>query len=792
MYYYNIKISVRKLFRNRIYSIVNITGLVIGIVSSALIYNYIIHEYQTDRFHQGVDNVFRVLCINEYGRSVSTPMPMGPTLAEEFPSVINFARIQYLPPDIVDIAKDNKYFKADHIAFADLSLVELLNYQVITGDIQQIETGHSRVVISQTTAQNIFGNDNAVGQTLYMSYLDQMKDEPFTVTAVIQDVPSWSSIQFDYILDISEKAKQSTHWGPHSCELLVTLNSEKAKSSVEVMIPELYIKHGGFESSRRTQLQPYEDIYLHSDDINDPPREKGSIRFIQILAFIGLLIILLVAFNYLVLNTALFSRYISDIGIHKALGAGRRQLRNMIYADFFIHLLIASFLALFFTYLAGPVFNRIIDPARTISFVYNWYFLLAYLIILILVGLFLASILFNFISKLTPTQVMKSGIVALGRVNSWRRMLLITQMVVFCGLLLCTGVVRKQITFIKNKDLGFNPEQTMAISIPDIELIEVIKSGLDQSPYISQYTNGTSLPLSGKGTEKFLLPNEEELQASMLFGDHNYLKTYQIKLLEGNNLNPELFPQTIDDFFKSRSNRIVEVLVNERFVKQAQLKEPIGTLIKCRSLTARIVGVIKDVNHHLLYRPVTPMVLVYDWPVFTNTLVLRIEDGYTTKVSKFVGQIFENHFPDYPFHPFIYQYEQAYQKDIVLQRMINLFTVLAILLYSIGIFALSFFIAIQRTKEIGIRKVNGASVTKVMVLLNIDFVQWTIMALLIAFPLSYTLMNKWLENFAYKTTITWWLFGLIGICSLSIVILAISWQSWRAATRNPIESLRYE
>ncbi|MCG6188718.1 ABC transporter permease [Maribellus maritimus] len=795
MFKHQLKVSLRKALRNKVYSVINIAGLTIGIISTLFIFNYVTHELLTDTFTKNTQNTYRVLSTNprlDY-RSSMTALPMGPALKDASPEVVEFARIEYISPSYpVEIQKGETVIKESNFVYADPQIVKILNYDVLMGDIERLENTPFAVAITQSTAKKYFGNKNPVGEYLTLNHnIYEIQNQPMLVAAVIKDFPTNSSVCYDFIANLPEEEKTSNNWGQNCIELLLKLNTPIGAAQVEKLIPEVFQKHTGHETRSRYQLQAYKDIYFHSADVNDL-RKKGSFRFILILSAIGLIIVFLIISNYLVLNTALITKYVSDFGIQKTLGAGKKQLKSIIYTDLFFHLIVAVVFSILLSNLFIEKFYEIIDPGKIISFKVNLYLFLLFFIFIVLTAWLTGTVLLRFISGIQTGKILKSGYLSTAKISNIRKSLLVAQMSVFIALILCSILIIKQLNYIKNKDLGFDFHNVVNVFIPEDEEFKQIAVEMDQSPFISSFSNGELLPLKKYNPYEISLSNGTKTESQIITGDDKFINTYNIKLVKGSNLNPILFPKTLDGFYENRDKRVVEVLVNEEFVKRAKISNPEGELLKIGKTRARIVGVVENFNFLSLYQSIKPAIIVYDLPSSLYGYIIKLNSNNYNKGMEMLNSFFNENLPGYPFYPEEYSYKKEYQTEIVLRKMISLFTALAIFISSIGLFGLSFFMSRQRTKEIGIRKVNGAKVSEVMVMLNRDFVKWVAVAFGLAAPIAYYSMNKWLENFAYKTNFSWWIFAIAGIFAMGIALLTVSWQSWRAAAKNPVEALRYE
>ncbi|MCK4466332.1 MAG: FtsX-like permease family protein, partial [Bacteroidales bacterium] len=421
----------------------------------------------------------------------------------------------------------------------------------------------------------------------------------------------------------------------------------------------------------------------------------------------------------------------------------------------------------------------------------SWSLFLIALVISLIIGILSGLSLTFLTNKLKPFDLLHKIPMNYGNPYGIRRVLVITQIIIFTGLITCSIVLNKQIHFIKHKNQGCDLQNTISLLIPFNKAPAFINE-LKKSPYISEISNGERLPVGSTRLERFKTV-DKEIEAQLITADHHFLDVYKIKLKEGKNLNPDKLPKEEIDFFISDENKIIEIIINESFAKMLNVNDPIGILIKNIHFgTGQIVGIVKNFHFQSLYNPIIPLVLAYDMPSYSLRYIISYKTGYFNEANDFLREKYNQFFPERPYLPSVFDFNQTYGKEVKLAQIIIFFTFLTIIIASLGLIGLSLFIAEQKTKEIGIRKVNGAKVSEIMKMLNYDFIKWVVIAFVIACPFAYYTMSKWLQNFAYKTTLNWWIFALAGLLALVITLLTVSLQGYKAASRNPVEALRYE
>ncbi len=540
-------------------------------------------------------------------------------------------------------------------------------------------------------------------------------------------------------------------------------------------------------------LQPFNEMYMDSLSVRDE-MNKGDSQFVQIMIVIGFSILLIIWLNYIILNMGVLSKNKSYGAIHNILGGSSVTLLKK-YISFALLFSVLVFIIVLFIY---PFVYKII--ASFSGYHYSLFTENDFPIFgKFLVMLLLFSVLSGTFQYLISKKMVGRNISETQKYMQKRffNFLIQFQLVTFVVLLTSMFFVNRQIKLIRQSDLGFNTENTFSIYMMSNNDQVLFKQEFAQLSYINAIANGENLFSSGYVQHSvYIEGTDNEIETQIIPGDHNYIEAYDIELLSGKNLDSAKIP-TWEEFFniKRKSSTVVEVLVNEEFVRKAGLKNPIGTILSGEvGNKAQIVGVIENVRNLPFYYNTKPMVVGYDLPFYVMNLVVSVKNGFEPVFLKEVEKFFkERNLASYIDQLVLkYDYETIYSKEESLRKFIQIFSIIILLTMIMGLVGLSLYISESKTKEIGIRKVNGAKISEVIVLLNKDFVKWVAIAFIIATPIAWYALRLWLENFAYKTTLSWWIFALAGLLALGIALLTVSWQSWKAATRNPVESLRYE
>ena len=821
-----IKIAWRNLVRNKVSSIINISGLAIGLACVMLIGMYVKDELGYDRFFKGADRIYRVntheKIANDEFVAGHTPPPVGLALQSNFPEIESYTRIFTPGDEIIHYVKNGHRASLTEksLLSVDSNFLQFFNFPLLAGDRNKCLNGPNFVVLTQSAAKKYFGEVSPIGKNLVFDEYSA----PFTVTAVIKDLPEQSSLQFDMLqsnLGMPPVKHFSWSWiwlqmgtyvklrdnAPNSAadiqELesrfpaMIKVQAASAFRRIGEPLDELAKKGGKYE----LQLQPLADVHLFSQNIGTRYFVQGDIKYVYIFSAIALFIILLACVNFMNLATAQSGKRTKEIGIRKVLGSQRKQLIGQFLAESFLYTMFAAFIGVLAVAIVLPAFNQLASKQLSLQALLQWQAWAGLVLLIILTALFAGSYPAFYLTSFKPVSVLK------GKADfqtsktgfSTRNVLVVFQFAVSAMLIICTIVVYKQLMYNQSKDLGFNKENVLIIS--DAERLgkneESFKQEILRLPEVAGATISTNLPASEKyfdddytpeATPENVTSPDKNLSISSYIVDESFVPTLKLNIINGRN-------------FSKSFNDSASVILNETAAKKAGWKNPIGKYLVYPGgnyTKFRVVGIVKDFNTESLHSTVAPWALFYTTSKTYNTntsfVGVRLKPGdYGKAVSK-IQAIWKTYMPDNPFgYTFLdQQYDALYKTDQTIGKVFTVFTFLSITVASLGLLGLAMYTAERRTREIGIRKVLGASVQTVVAMLSKDFLKLVFIASLIAFPVAWYAMNTWLQDFAYKTDISWWVFALsTGIVTV-IALATISFQSIKAALANPVVSLRSE
>ena len=789
------KIALRNILKNKVYSFINISGLAIGLAGFILISILIKNELGYENFNKKIDRIYRIVEIqnqNGIGKlNVAVTMgPLSPALKNYFPEIESSARLKPIPSVFCKIGSEGFY--EDKLSFADPSVFDIFTIPFVEGNPQTALSAPHSLVISQSIAKKYFGNENPVGKAiLFDTFIGKWE---FTVTGVIQDYPKNSHIFFNMLAPykfLEDKLSWLKSWGTNSLGTYILLKNNVNANEVEKKFPE-FLKSSmpkDSQSDLQMYLQSLKDIHLYSGNITYQTymHNEGSAETVYIFSLIALFILLIACINFMNLATARSSKRIKEIGMRKVLGSSRKKLIYQFIGEAVFISFIAFFISIFIVELALPVFKNIFEDRIIFNYSGSITFFLELIGITFLVGIISGSYPAIFLSKFQPAQSLKGTITSMIKESFLRKILVILQFSIAVALMICTGIVTSQMNFIQEKNLGFNKEHVIYLPIRSKdtrEKLNLLKSELLNDPQIISAAAGSGLSgASGsEGTVTVAGTNgQTKLMMRYSYVDPDYIKTMQMKIMQGRN------------FSALHSNdSISSVIINETAVKKFGWKDPIGKQFEDNPVKT-VIGVVKDFNFFSLHSTIGPLIMSIQ-PEQFNYLLIRIKPGNIPAAVNFIENTWKSIVPGQPFDYSFWDkhFDEIYKDDQQTGQMFEFFSLLAIFIACLGLFGLSSYTVEQRTKEIGVRKVLGASVTGVVLLLSKDFLKLVLAAVIIAVPISYLEMSNWLQDFAYRIKIESSVFIFVGLLVFVIAIITISFQAIKAATSNPIKSLRYE
>ncbi|MVT07332.1 ABC transporter permease [Chitinophaga tropicalis] len=791
-----LKIAWRNIRKQKFYAILNILGLTIGMTCCFLIFMYVRFELSYDTFHKQGDHIYRVVTDvktpTELIESGITSMPMGPNINADFPEVKACVRI--LQDDMLVLAGENKYHESK-VLVADSGFFSMFSFPLIRGDIKRVLAEPFSLVLSESKAKKYFGNADPIGKTLEV----EGKKYTMKVTGIMKDIPENSHLPFDMVVSMTTASKGlgvdlENSWGNFGAMTYLLLEPGADATKLERKLPDFMERHVGkmMKTSNMyytLHLERLKDVYMTS---KKTAPVKGSVTNVYIFSFIALFIMLIAVINFVNLATARATERAREVGVRKAVGAYEGQLTLQFLCETLVLALVAFVLSLVLCQLLLPAFNMLSgkEIARYIfaNAAVIWFFLIAVATGL-LAGIYPAVVL----SSYKPVVVLKGAFSSSTKGLFLRQGLVILQFAITIILIAGVLIVYHQLTYMQEKDLGFKKEQQLVIELRGIEKKEDkwvnIKQEILQMPGVTGVTLSSSIPSREHSSAYSKMEMKSgEMQASNIdvyFVDFDFIKQYGIKVIAGRDISGQM---------GTDSTRAM--LVNEATVKSLGYSKPediVGKRFSQWGRDGKVVGVVKNFNYHSLRDDIHPLTIRFE-PGSFELVTIGVRPEQAKKVVAGVESLYNRYAPDGRFEYFFVDdaFNRQYGNEERFGRLVLTATLLAISLAVLGLLGLISYIVIQRTKEIGIRKVLGASVGSILFLLSKDFLKLVLIALLIAMPLSWYLMYQWLQEFAYRINIHWSVFLLAGALALIIAFLAMSLQTVRAALSNPVRSLRTE
>ncbi|GAA3912059.1 FtsX-like permease family protein [Chitinophaga oryziterrae] len=770
------KIAWRNLIRNKAFSIINISGLALGLTCSLLIFLWVQDERSVDGFHANSDQLFQVYERRSYdGKTEANYLTQG-LLADELKKAV--PEVEYAS----SMERNNKYtFEAeDKIykmegTFASTDFLRMFSYPLLLGTPSN---GPNTISISRKMAEQFFGSpEQAIGKTIRYENKDDLQ-----VTAVFENVPANSSQQFDFLRNWQDYARDNewaNHWESTSPFTFVQLRKDADPAKVADKIKGFIAKYDRY---RELDLQPYSEKYLHSNFKNGQI-DGGRIEYVHLFSLVALFILLIACINFMNLATARSTQRAKEVGVRKVVGAVRSSLIMQFIGEAILITFISAIIAIVLVFLLLPAFNNFTGKHLILP-VTQPFFWLTLLGILTLTGFTAGSYPALFLSSLNPLRVLKGSLKLGTGAMFFRKSLVVFQFSFSVILIVGMIIIYRQINYVQTRNLGYDRENLLYIPIEGdlITKYDLFKKEAAQMPGILSISKMKESPTvighqkGGIGWEG--KDPTQEVSFSDAAVAYDFVKTMHLTLAAGR------------DFSEDFGTDATAYLVNETAVKKMGYKDPIGKPFYWDGHNGNIIGVLKDFHFNSMHQAIEPLFVRLDLNPKWGTILVRTSNAKQALVS--LENIYKTLNPKFPF---LYQFsdqefDKLYKSEQIVSRLTGYFSFLAIFISCLGLFGLATFAAAQRTKEIGVRKVLGASVPDIITLLSTDILKPVAIALLIGFPVSWYVMNQWLQNFAYKTNIEWWMFVLAAILTIGIAILTVSFQSVKAALMNPVKSLK--
>ena len=788
----NIKYTYRNFRKQKLFTFVNLAGLTLGIVSASLIFIYIGNELSYDRFNKNADRIFRVYGTYTRDRAnetwVQTPAPLAPFLKNKFPEIAKTVRIASSPKCLIS-SGDKNYFE-NKIIIADSTLFDVFTFPLITGDPREVLSKPNSVVLTESAAEKYFGKSDPVRKILRYN-----REKDLVVTGVMKNIPHNSHLHFDIVISMS--SAKTLLWSDFldnpmntvvSTYLLTNpnINTEKFSNSV-IQSTKEYDGGADFGDNKQYHIQSLTSIHLHSD-MGGEFAPNGDIKSVYILSTIAIMIILMACINYINLSFSIINQRSTELGIRKIMGARKRQLIFLYLQDAFvlagisliISVVIIPDLLQWFGSLVGVDLSGSIKTESLLPVI-----LLLFLIITIITGVSSGWIS----ARINAMDTLRKTLIHRKKQIGIQGLLVLFQFGVSIALISSSLIVYRQMSFVRNLNLGFSKEQLIIIPLDDKTILSKInpfKQDLLTNPNILSASAISDLPGEMKWVTSIYYDGmNKQTPPTMTFLeiDRDFIKTFGIQLKNGYLPGDTACPYSGTQY-----------LMNESAAKKLGWEIPVGKKLSCHNgKDGFVTGIIGDFHFKTLHKEIEPLFL-YVREASPKYLAVKLNTTDINGSMEFIDHKWNNMVPDSPFEYFFYDsfYDQLYKKEALFGKIIFIFSMIAILIASMGLFGLAAFFSEKRTKEIGIRKVNGAVIGEVLVILNSEFIKWVAVAFVFSTPVAWMIMKKWLQTFAYKTELSWWIFFVAGLFALGIALLTVSLQSWRAATRNPVEALRYE
>jgi putative ABC transport system permease protein len=779
-------VAFRNILRNKLFSTVNILGLAFGMCSALVIFLWVNDELQYNHFHVNIDRLYRVMENQKYtdGRLYtfsSTPGPMAPFIKEKFPEIEMATRFTWGVNNLFQYEEKSFY---ENGKYADQDFIEMFSFDLERGDVRTALQQKNSIVISKNMAERYFGTTDVVGKILMMN----MKD-PFTVTGVFKDIPKNSSLQFEYILpfqyfwDVNKSWLED--WGNNNIRTYIMLKEKTDPIAFEAKLKD-EIKLHDKESNVSLFIQKFGDSYLYGDFENGVVT-GGRIEYVRIFFIVAVFVLVIACINFMNLSTAQATKRAKEVGLRKVIGAVPRQLFRQFMGESFVTVGISAVLAVGTTMLLLPLFNEI--TAKELSFnLLDQKIILIFVAIVLFTAIVAGSYPSLFISDFKPVEVLKGQLKSGNKASVFRKALVIVQFSLSIILIISTSVVFRQMNFMENRDIGFQRENVF-YSWMDGDMnknLETIKNRLLESPGIESVTAAGQLPIeignSTSGVQWEGKDPNERILFSTLTVDADFIQTMKMEMIEGRPFDKNLITDT--------SNYIV----NEKAAEKFGFKNGVtGQELTMWDKKGKIIGVVKDFNFGSLHNPIDPLILTVK-PEWSNCMLLRAKEGETDTALKSLEKIWKEYAPGYPFrYSFLNQdWENFYQAESQRGKVFNTLSILSIFISCLGLFGLSAFSAERRTKELGIRKVLGASVPGLVQMMNREFAILVIISACIGCPIGWYIMKEWLATYAYHIDVgVITLFVAAGVC-LCVAVLTVTYHALRVATTEPVKSLRYE
>ncbi len=769
-----VKIAIRNIQKHKAFSTINILGLAMGMACCFLILLWVQDELSYDNFHKNADNLYRLVVTDGENYGSSSPWALVSTLKKDYPEFLKGTRFIQRTYNLR--FGEKKFY--EEAGLVDPEFFEMFSFPFIKGNPKTALANVNSIVMTEETAIKFFGSEDPIGKTITLE-----NNGDFTVTGILENVPHNSHMQFDVLVKPAaifseQKINGWSYEGPS----YVLLQPGSDYKKVSEKISNTIIKYDKrYNTSILVELQPFEEIYLYSLNGTDP------VAYVYIFSGIAIIVLLIACINFMNLTTAKSSQRAKEIGMRKVIGAQKKDIVKQFFGESVIMAFVSLFIAIIGVYLFLPVFNEVAGKEITINFLSDKSILVGLLGITILTGIISGTYPAIYLSSFRPAQVLKNAVLKSGKKQTFRRVLIVFQFSAAIGLIICTSVILKQMEYIRSKDMGFERDNILRVTLDDnlVNKIETVKNELLSDKNILKITASNNLPLNVNSFNPFWWEGKErEDYESMMFVlvDPDYFDTFGMKMKFGRKF--------VENSKMDSSNYII----NETALKLTGFTDPIGKKFAMWKNEGELIGVVENFNSSSLHEEIAPIAFMISQNTYKRTLFAKVDsknipeaiDKIEKTLTSFSPNfIFEYHFLDDDF-------DKQYKSESQLLSLLKYFTFLAILISCLGLLGLASFMAEQKRKEIAIRKVLGATVSSVVTGLSKEFVMLIALANLIAWPVAYYFMKSWIESFSFHTDFGFEIFILSGVIAILIALLTTGVQAYNAANKNPVDNLKCE
>jgi putative ABC transport system permease protein len=795
-----IKIALRNLERHKAFSFINIMGLAVGMTACFLIFLYVSFETSYDNFNTKADRIYRVVSdVKTPSETINggiTIAPLAINLKNDFPEVEDAVRFA---PDGFLVKKGDVKFQEDKLALADSTLFSVFDFPLIEGNKNTALKEPMSIILSQTAARKYFGSTEALGQHLLLTGAAINA----TVTGVMKDIPGNSQVKADMFVSMSSSkqiyghATSDSEWTNHNYYTYLLLKPNTDVKAFEKKLPAFMELHHGAEAKKLQMyetlfLEPLCDVYLkskHTGFTSPNFLATGNLNNVYIFSIIAAFILLIACINFINLTTARSAERAKEVGIRKVVGAGRFQLAKQFIGESVIICLFSFAVSALLCALTLPLFNKLAGKEISNSIFNNPVQLFALLLLSVFIGIVAGFYPSLVLSSYKPVRVLKGRFSTSTKGLILRKGLVVFQFVISIALIAGTIIVYTQLNYMRSQDLGFNKEQEIIINTNFDKNKDVFKQSLSSIPGVISTSYSSTVPGSDYTSAYSEVENNKgEMQKTnlnLIFIDYDYINQYKLKVVAGRAFSKDYATDSTQ-----------ALIINESAAKMLGYQLPseaVGRNFDQWGRKGKIIGVLKDFHYRSLQQKIEPLTIRVD-PGNYGLISIKVSAANLPVTIKAIGNKWNQTIPNLPFNYYFLDdfFNKQYRAEDNFGNLFFNFAVLAIFISCLGLLGLSSYSTIQRTKEIGVRKVLGANVSNIVRLLSVDFIKLVLIAFIIAAPLAWFGMNKWLDDFAYRTNISWWVFALAALASVSVAFFTISFQAIKAAIANPVKSLRTE